>query len=85
MARAKLAPKLVLPVPAVPDQVGLREADRPTTVPAGQVTDIYDFYDAMRKVVVGEQPLFDQIKGTPPNSRGTTWNFTLELKRAEVR
>jgi hypothetical protein len=62
------------------------------TVPPGQVTDIYDFYDAMRKVVVNEQLLFNPEKGTPPVSRAVqtggataTWNFVLELKRAEVR
>jgi len=62
------------------------------TAPASQVTDIYDFYDAMRKVVVNEQLLFDQEKGSPPTSRAgqttgstATWNFVLELKRAEVR
>jgi glyoxylase-like metal-dependent hydrolase (beta-lactamase superfamily II) len=30
-----------VPVPAVPDQVGLREADRPTTVPAGEVRSVH--------------------------------------------
>jgi hypothetical protein len=61
------------------------------TVPSGQVTDIYDFYDAVRKVMVSDQLLFDPNKGKPPTSRtlqgGATasWNFVLELKRAEVR
>jgi glyoxylase-like metal-dependent hydrolase (beta-lactamase superfamily II) len=30
-----------VPVPAVPDQVGLREANRPTTVPAGEVRSVH--------------------------------------------
>jgi len=61
------------------------------TLPAGQVADIYDFYDAMRKVVVSDQLLFDPNKGTTPKSQAmqggatASWNFALELKRAEVR
>jgi glyoxylase-like metal-dependent hydrolase (beta-lactamase superfamily II) len=30
-----------VPVPAVPDQVGLREAERPTSVPAGEVQTVH--------------------------------------------
>ncbi len=61
------------------------------TVAASQVTEIYDFYDAMRKVVVNDQLLFDPDKGTTPKSQvmqggaNASWNFALELKRAEVR
>lgn len=61
------------------------------TVPSGQVTDVYDFYDNLKRVVVSEQPLFDSEKGSPPTTRAAqggataTWNFVLELKRAEVR
>jgi hypothetical protein len=61
------------------------------TVPASQVTEVYDFYDAMRKVMVNEQPLFDVNQGSPPTTRTVqggavaSWNFVLELKRAEVR
>jgi hypothetical protein len=83
----------------MPDSLGLesfslvdgRRLTLNGTVPSDQVTDIYDFYDAMHKVVANEQLLFDPTKGTAPNSRTApggataTWNFVLELKRAEVR
>ena len=61
------------------------------TAPADQVNDVLDFNKAMRKHVKDGQPLFDAVRGDPFSSRvnpgGTTvsWNFGLELKRAEVR
>jgi hypothetical protein len=76
------------------DTFGLVDGRRLTlngTVPSGQVTDVYDFYDNLKRVVVSEQPLFDAEKGSPPSTRAAqggataTWNFVLELKRAEVR
>lgn len=83
----------------MPDSLGLetfslvdgRRLTLNGTVPASKVTEVYDFYDAMRKVVVSDQSLFDANQGAPPTTRtvqaGTTasWNFVLELKRAEVR
>lgn len=61
------------------------------TAPTDQVNDVLDFNKAMRKHVINGQPLFDQAKGDQFSSRvnpgGATvsWNFGLELKRAEVR
>jgi hypothetical protein len=73
---------------------GLADGHRLTlngTVPASQVTEVYDCYDAMRKVTVNDQLLFSKDGGNPPTTRtvqgGTmaSWSFVLELKRAEVR
>jgi len=60
------------------------------TVPTSQVTEVYDCYDAMRKVMVNDQLLFAKDGGSPPSTRNVnpttaSWNFALELKRAEVR
>lgn len=61
------------------------------TAPADAMNDVLDFNSAMRKAEADGQPLFDADKGAPPSSRlnpgGATvgWNFTLELKRSEVR
>jgi hypothetical protein len=59
------------------------------TAPAGSDKEILNFYGQARKVVAGDQPLFDVNKGeairynTGPS--GTLmWNFSLELKRAEA-
>lgn len=61
------------------------------TVPASQATEVYDFYDTIRKTVVNGQPLFAADKGslgsmgTMPGGTMQSWSCVLELKRAEVR
>lgn len=61
------------------------------TAPMGQVQQIYAFNDGLRKVQVNGQSLFDPTKGespsyqTAPGGAALNWNFTLELKRAEVQ
>lgn len=60
------------------------------TATSGADKQILEFYDAVRKVTVGDQPLFD-VKGSdavrynagPGGS--LMWNFSLELKRTEVQ
>jgi len=83
----------------MPDSLGLesfslvdgRRLSLNGTVPSSQVTEVYDFYDSMRKVEVADQLLFDANQGSPPTTRvaqggaNASWNFVLELKRAEVR
>ncbi|MSU58280.1 MAG: hypothetical protein EXS35_08885 [Pedosphaera sp.] len=60
------------------------------SAPAGSDKAILDFHDELRKLQTSGQALFDVTKVEPPNYRqgpgGTlTWNFALELKRAEAQ
>ncbi len=55
---------------------------------AGKVNKVTDFNEALGKVMVKNEPLFDTV-GPPQVSSGGTppvvnWSFTSELKRAEV-
>jgi len=58
------------------------------TAPADQVTQVFDFNDAMRKAKVNDQPLFSKVE--PPNPRKDpnnatlSWNFSCELNRSEA-
>ena len=53
---------------------------------SSDVQKIYDFYDALRKAKVNDQPMF--AGGEQPQSRqqgaALIWNFSLELTRSEV-
>jgi Tfp pilus assembly protein PilN len=59
------------------------------TAPAGSDKAVLEFYDALRKTTVRNQPLFDAAKGDPAPRYGAgpggniAWNFSLELKRTE--
>ena len=57
------------------------------TVTPDQITTITDFYDALRKTKVSDQPMFLTAGGDPlsyrQNGGQVTWNFSLELRRAE--
>ena len=59
------------------------------TASAGADKEILQFYDAVRKVTVGDQPLFD-VKGSDAvrynagPGGALMWNFSLELKRTEA-
>jgi hypothetical protein len=57
------------------------------TVTPDQITPITDFYDALRKAEVNGQPMFVISGGDPlsyrQNGNQVTWNFSLELRRAE--
>jgi hypothetical protein len=61
------------------------------TAPNGEGKSVLDFFDQLRKRKTGGQPLFDTAKGDSAPRSGTgpggviNWNFTLELKRAEVQ
>jgi hypothetical protein len=52
-----------------------------------QITPITDFYDALRKAQVGNQPMFVINGGDPlsyrQNGNQVTWNFSLQLRRTE--
>lgn len=83
----------------MPDTLGLdtfslvdgRSLSLNGTVPSSQVTHVYDFYDAMRKVTVADQLLFSKDGGKPPATRAiqgganASWTFTLDLKRVEIQ
>ncbi|MDD5139169.1 MAG: hypothetical protein PHY43_02785 [Verrucomicrobiales bacterium] len=57
------------------------------TVTPDQITPITDFYDTLRKAQLNSQPMFVASGGEPLNYRQNgnqvTWNFSLELRRAE--
>ncbi len=58
------------------------------TAPAGAADQVLNFNEAIRKIVVNGQPLFDAAKSQPPSTRVSpgnvvSWNFSLELKRSE--
>jgi len=57
------------------------------TVTPDQITPITDFYDALRKAQLNGQPMFVVNGGDPlsyrQNGNQVTWNFSLELRRAE--
>lgn len=61
------------------------------TAPMGSVQQLFNFEAAMRKTVVGGQPLFAPNRGdnlsysTAPGGAGLNWNFSMELKRTEVQ
>ncbi len=61
------------------------------TAPIGPVTPLYAFESAMRKATVGDQLLFEPLKGESlsyhgaPGGNAISWSFSLELKRSEVR
>jgi len=55
------------------------------TVTPDQITLLTDFYDALRKAQLNNQPMFTTA-GDPLSYRGSpqvSWNFSLELRRAE--
>ncbi len=58
------------------------------TAPADSVNQVIDFYEAMRKVRLGDQPMFKGFNELSyrkdPNSATVAWNFTCELNRAEA-
>ena len=58
------------------------------TVTPDQITPITDFYDALRKAQLNGQPMFVTSGGEPlsyrQNGTQVTWNFSLELRRAEA-
>jgi len=57
--------------------------------PNGEGKGVVDFFDQLRKMRPGDQPLFDTTKGDSSPRLGTgpggiiTWSFSLELKRVE--
>jgi hypothetical protein len=57
------------------------------TVTPDQITPITDFYDSLRKAQVNNQSMFIAGGGVPlsyrQNGNQVTWNFSLELRRAE--
>jgi hypothetical protein len=57
------------------------------TVTPDQITPITDFYDALRKVQLNGQPMFNAGGGDQltyrQNGNQVNWNFSLELHRAE--
>ncbi|MDW8307834.1 MAG: hypothetical protein RMK20_00520 [Verrucomicrobiales bacterium] len=61
------------------------------TAPGGADKAVLEFYDALRKITVNGQALFDPAKSDPAPRYGAgpggnlAWNFTLELKRVEVQ
>ena len=58
------------------------------TVTPDQTTLITDFYDNLRKSQLNGKPMFNSAGGDIPSTRlngsQVTWNFSLELRRAEV-
>jgi hypothetical protein len=58
------------------------------TVTPDQITPITDFYDTLRKAQLNGQPMFNVSGEVPLSYRQSgnqvTWNFALELRRAEV-
>lgn len=60
------------------------------TAPSDQTAELIEFSAAMRKAELDGQPMFDPQKGEQlsyrmnPGSSSVNWNFSLELKRAEV-
>jgi hypothetical protein len=55
------------------------------TVPTEQVSEVYNFYDSLRKWKKGTQVIFDSSGGTPPNTgrkdaATVGWSFELDLK-----
>ena len=59
------------------------------TAPADKVSLVTDFYEALRKVAVNGQPMFDKDKGAPPNyssdGKTVTWRFNCELARTDEK
>jgi hypothetical protein len=60
------------------------------SAPESAAQDLIDFSQAMRKARVNDKPMFDPNLGEQLNTRTVrgdtmTWNFTLVLKRSEVR
>ncbi len=61
------------------------------TAPAGQDKAVLEFYDALRKTTLAQQPLFDPVRSDPAPRYGAgpggniAWSFTLELKRVELQ
>jgi len=59
------------------------------SAPAEKQGDLIDFYSAMRKARVGNQPLFDEGGDSltygvvPGNTTMVNWRFGLILKRGE--
>ena len=58
------------------------------TATPDQITPITDFYDTLRKSQLSGKPMFVVSGGDPlsyrQNGSQVTWNFSLELRRAEV-
>ncbi len=58
------------------------------TAPADNVNQVIDFYEAMRKAKLGNQPMFARFTELnyrkDPNSATVAWNFACELNRAEA-
>ena len=56
------------------------------TASAGDSAKIQDFNDALRKVVVKEQPLFSKVNAPSIGNRqnAVAWSFVCDLKRTEV-
>jgi hypothetical protein len=56
-------------------------------VTSDQITQITDFYDALRKAQLNGQPMFNPEGGDQltyrQNGNQVTWNFSLELRRTE--
>ena len=57
------------------------------TVVSDQITQITDFYDALRKAQLNGQPMFNPEGGEPLTYRQSgnqaSWNFSLELRHTE--
>jgi hypothetical protein len=57
------------------------------TVTSDQITEITDFYDALRKAQLNGQPMFNPEGGDQLTYRQTgnraTWNFSLELRHTQ--
>ena len=59
------------------------------TAPADNVNQVIDFYEAVRKAKLGNQPMFVRFTELnyrkDPNSATVSWNFACELNRAETQ
>ena len=85
----------LMPVSITLDTMNFSDGRRFTlsgTAPSEEVKELNAFEGAMRKAIDnGGQPLFDSEKGenvtwrANPGTATVSWNFTLELKRAEVQ
>ncbi|MCX7723285.1 MAG: hypothetical protein N2379_09555 [Verrucomicrobiae bacterium] len=58
------------------------------TAPAESVNQVIDFYEAMRKAKLGDQPMFTRFGELSyrkdPSGPTVSWNFVCELNRAET-
>lgn len=60
------------------------------TAPGDAMDRVIDFHDTLKHAKAGGQPLFNPARGEPPTRRAApgnliAWNFSLELRRAELQ